>query len=165
MSVLVTFVLDGGRTVPGRLMPLGGDDEATALLASQNVVEVQDLQGTPIFRRNASGELVPVPTAGFSIEEEARIDGIVHSMKIHQESARRWRASLVGANRLQELNNVVKSIHNDRAVTRRICRVAGRASDLIDEMVELLAVHNVSPSVGGVVAPTVGESSTEQGKS
>ena len=53
-------LLVDGRVVPIVHWVLPGADATTPLLAGLDVVELQDWQGTPLARRNASGALVPV---------------------------------------------------------------------------------------------------------
>lgn len=106
-------------------------------------------------------------SAVFTPEEEARINERARRIAVVREAhqrARRMRPLLVGSDRLQKLDDLVKAIHDDPAVTRRVRRITGRVADLIDELLELLAVHNTSPSGSGSTALTVDASTGTVGE-
>lgn len=89
----------------------------------------------------------------FTPDEESRISEHVRRVEIMREARRR--SSLVGADGLQELDDLVKALNDLRARGGSIGRIAGCASDLVDEVLELLRVHG-SPSVGdSTVAPAL----------
>ena len=104
-------------------------------------------------------------------EDQASAGRIAKRMLVHREAIRlvhNQESALVGLDRLQKLDDLIETVNDDTARGRSIRRVTRSCSDLINELIELLLIHETSPSVGAVsdtAIPTVGDAADGSGSS